>query len=165
MPHSFTFTVFFGKGMSNMSTNKHLLRLTIEENKQKAAAEMEKQRLLEEEARKNDKTPTVRVENWKVLEALPIYLVSDHGGVINRETRKQLEYYAVARDGAIRVTLHKDKVRYTAAVHRLVASVFLPEYDPQRAIIHRDGDKENNCVTNLMVGKMLPLAIQNKMLV
>ena len=57
---------------------------------------------------------------------------------------------ALMRDnGYLGVTLYKNGVRCTRAVHRLVAEAFIPNTDGLPQVNHRDEDKTNNRIDNL----------------
>lgn len=44
---------------------------------------------------------------------------------------------------------YKDRKQYYPSVHRLVAEAFIPKVKGKEQINHIDGNKRNNCVTNL----------------
>lgn len=47
------------------------------------------------------------------------------------------------------VKLYKDNKKYTKKIHRLVAETFIPNPENKPQVNHIDGNKSNNCVTNL----------------
>lgn len=61
------------------------------------------------------------------------------------------EYYSPqkCKKGYLRVTLSIRGKPYAARIHRLVASAFLPNPENLPQVNHKDGNKENNTVTNL----------------
>lgn len=89
------------------------------------------------------------------------YLVSISGEVLT------LPYHAPKKKGGTRffpskrlkagksgggyytVSLYKDGKAKTFPIHRLVAESFLLPIEGKNCVNHRDGDKENNNVTNL----------------
>lgn len=129
-----------------------LLRLTIEENAKKAEEELKKR--MEERAAKPK--PPISIETWKIIPNFPEYMVSDAGRVIHRATRDPLVIMPPARRGGYRVTLFNEGKRYTASLHRLVAAVYHPEYRSECVISHKDGDRSNNHISNLVIGRVMP---------
>lgn len=53
------------------------------------------------------------------------------------------------KNGYAYVTLRKDGKSFAFSVHRLVADAFLDNHDNKKVVNHIDGNKLNNCVTNL----------------
>ena len=53
------------------------------------------------------------------------------------------------KDGYLGVTLYRNGKRYTLAVHRLVASAFVPNPQCLPQVNHKDERKINNCADNL----------------
>lgn len=51
--------------------------------------------------------------------------------------------------GYLLVDMRKGNKRYIKCVHRLVAETFIPNPDNKPQVNHIDGNKNNNCVTNL----------------
>lgn len=87
-------------------------------------------------------------EEYRDIDGFPNYQVSNYGNVRNTKSNK-LKKPGYAKDNYLKVDLYKDSKRTTKKVHRLVADAFLPQ-DPQRPDInHKDGNRENNEVTNL----------------
>ena len=102
-------------------------------------------------------------ETWKPIKENPIYLVSNYGrvrtidhpvwckvnnsysirkGIICKITTNNSKHYC-------RVGVQINNKRYELAVHRLVAESFIPNPNNYEQINHIDGNKENNCVSNL----------------
>lgn len=86
------------------------------------------------------------MEVWNEIYNHPDYIVSSLGRVRSYKRGKELElrpginsrgYLCVALDGK------------SVCVHRLVAETFIENPDGYIEINHIDGDKTNNCVTNL----------------
>ncbi len=55
----------------------------------------------------------------------------------------------IIHTGYLRVTLYKDGKTKSHYVHVLVAQAFIPNPEGKRQVNHIDGDKNNNCVSNL----------------
>lgn len=51
--------------------------------------------------------------------------------------------------GYLRVIICKNGTRKTTTVHRIVALAHLPNPENKRTVNHKDGDKLNNCISNL----------------
>lgn len=87
----------------------------------------------------------------KEIKGYERYLVSDEGKIYN------LNGYEIrqrkANNGYLRVNLRKGNIEYekpkTLSVHRLVAEHFLPRVEGKPHVNHKDGNKENNKLSNL----------------
>lgn len=75
-----------------------------------------------------------------------LYEVSNHGRISN--FRKILKTYKI-NSGYVAIKLQKNGERKSVLLHRLVAELFIPNPDGKPEVNHKDGNKENNCVTNL----------------
>lgn len=64
-------------------------------------------------------------------------------------TRKGKELSPGLKNGYLRVTLSKDGINKDIYIHRLVATVFLPNPNNLPVINHKDENKLNNCIENL----------------
>lgn len=53
------------------------------------------------------------------------------------------------KNGYIHIILHKDNKTKIFRVHRLVAETFIPNLENKPQVNHIDGNKENNCLSNL----------------
>lgn len=105
-------------------------------------------------------------EIWKEIEkeGFEIYEVSSWGRVRTRNriyqysdgTERSYKRYVrklfICSRGFVSVTLHDSvsKRARTFRVHRLVAEHFLPRYESSRQVLHVDGNKRNNNVSNLL---------------
>lgn len=97
------------------------------------------------------------VEQWRAIEGYEgCYEVSDHGRVrsLDRRIRGRLWKGRVLalpddKNGYKRVELHKDGLRSTQRVHRLVAQAFIPNPNNWPQINHKDVVKANNHISNL----------------
>lgn len=85
---------------------------------------------------------------WRQIEEVPNYSVSNTGLVKHTKLERLLTGYN--RNGYLQVTLQKERVHFARLVHRLVASAFIPNDDPLRIYVdHLDTDPRNNHVSNL----------------
>ena len=89
-------------------------------------------------------------EHWKQLVEYPDYVVSDRGRIRSLQTGVILKTFQ-RNTGYLTVSLRNDEQSKTCYVHRLVATMFIPndntlEHDQ---VNHIDGNKKNNSVSNL----------------
>ena len=85
---------------------------------------------------------------WKdVKEYEGLYMIDENGNIKNKDGyQKKIN---VAKNGYCIVDLYKNNIRHTYTVHRLVAQAFLDNPYNLDVVNHKDGDKTNNCVSNL----------------
>lgn len=83
---------------------------------------------------------------WKTIAYESNYEVSDQGMVRNKET-KHVKSLRKSSKGYQRVTLYPSGKTYS--VHKLVAQAFIENESDGTVINHKDGNKENNDVSNL----------------
>jgi hypothetical protein len=88
------------------------------------------------------------MEQWKKIEGYDNYLVSDRGFIRNSKTKTFLEG-CKRKQGNIAIALWKDGKQKNFLLHRLVAQAFIPNHEKKEIVKHRDGDNENNDVSNL----------------
>ena len=87
------------------------------------------------------------VEKWKTIATHPEYEISNRGQV-----RKGERFIAVSQNahGYNKCNLGGNDVpARTQIVHRLVAKAFIPNPHNHPVVHHKDGNKTNNCVSNL----------------
>ena len=89
------------------------------------------------------------MEEWKDIPRYEeVYQVSNLGNVRNKTTGNVLKSYDNGRGYLfVRLSINGKKDNYY--VHRLVAELFLPCDGGKNAVNHIDGNKKNNCATNL----------------
>ena len=85
-------------------------------------------------------------EEWREVLGFPKYLVSNEGRV--HGPRKMLTPWLNGY-GYRQVTLHRDGQRKYAVLSRIVLSAFVGDAPTSMHAEHLDGDKENNCLSNL----------------
>lgn len=76
------------------------------------------------------------------------YQVSNLGRIRSLITNRVLKASPIP-SGYLTVSLHRDGVQKTHAVHRLVATVFCDRAPEKVAVNHIDGVKQNNAAVNL----------------
>ena len=90
------------------------------------------------------------MEEWKTLERIPKYEVSNYGKIRSTKNEKvKLLKVCVNNWGYELVCLSDGKKRYTSYIHRLVAEVFIPTTNKALVVNHKDKNKKNNIVNNL----------------
>lgn len=91
------------------------------------------------------------------IRGFPNYYITDTGDVYsrayhpiqNRNNRIKRLSQNKKRNGYMSVVLCRGKERHTVSVHRLVAQAFIPNPNNYPVVNHKDGNKTNNCVSNL----------------
>jgi len=92
------------------------------------------------------------MEKWRDIPGYEkLYSVSNHGNVWSHCSSKRMTpQKRKKKDGFLQLNLVKKGVPRTFLVHRLVALAFFPEvFSAKDGIVHKDGDVENNRLTNL----------------
>jgi hypothetical protein len=90
------------------------------------------------------------MEEWKTLERIPKYEVSNYGKIRSTKNGKiKLLKVCVNNWGYELVCLSDGKKRYTSYIHRLVAEVFIPTTNKALVVNHKDKNRKNNTVNNL----------------
>lgn len=96
-------------------------------------------------------------EIWKNINDFPGYQVSNMGRVrswLNYGGRIVDNYHVLApivnkRTGYWKVNLNRDGNSYSCYIHTLVADAFCGGRQPGLEVNHNDGNKANNCYSNL----------------
>lgn len=88
------------------------------------------------------------MEQWKIVKGFENYLVSSLGNVktINGKLKKVV--YDSKNDYGY-VELWKNNKGKKFRIHRLVAETFIPNTLGKEQVNHIDGNKKNNCISNL----------------
>lgn len=97
------------------------------------------------------------MEDWKIIEEYPNYMVSSEGKVKSierndgrgRHKKGKILSPRYNTRGYITVVLYKNGVPQTFRVNRLVAQVFIPNPDNKPYVDHINGDRADNRVCNL----------------
>ena len=84
----------------------------------------------------------------KVINGYCNYTISIDGTVINTKTNIIKKAW-LGKNGYYHVDLYDSNKSTKIAVHRLLAIHFIPNPDNKRTVNHIDGNKQNNCLTNL----------------
>ena len=81
------------------------------------------------------------------------YSASDEGFIVNDKTGRVLKpdncRAARFKNPYLRVTLSRDNIQKRFALHRIIASTFIPNTDNKEEVNHLDGDRWNNSKVNL----------------
>lgn len=88
-------------------------------------------------------------EKWNPCRDITNYDISDEGRVRNSKTGRIMKT-SVDKHGYEIVCLHEDGKQYTKKVHRLVAEAFTDEDIRELDVAHRDGNRLNNRLDNLV---------------
>lgn len=87
------------------------------------------------------------VEEWKQIGDTD-YLVSNLGRVYSNKSNKILRTQT-HRNGYVTVWISTKDGNKTPTLHRLVAEAFVPNPSNKPQVNHIDGNKQNNCASNL----------------
>lgn len=103
------------------------------------------------------------MERWKNIDGYPGYLISDYGRVKSIKKvviqsnghsmtfPERILKPGVSHGGYLYVTLCRNGDHKAFKIHRLVVNAFIGHFSPPRNIIHhKDHDRRNNKVENLM---------------
>lgn len=89
-------------------------------------------------------------QEWKGIEWLDKYKVSSSGDIMSfHNSKERLKAVIPIRSGYYTVNLSYLGSCKTFYIHRLVAQAFIPNPENKETVNHIDGDKSNNCVSNL----------------
>ena len=91
---------------------------------------------------------SVYEEDWEVIKGFDTFEVSNIGRVRRKEDNF-LRKPVLADNGYAKVTLFKEKKKYTRNIGRLVAIALIPNRQSLPCVNHIDGNKTNNHFRNL----------------
>ena len=89
-------------------------------------------------------------ERWAPCKDIERYEASSEGNIRNTKSGRIMKK-SVDKHGYETVCLHKYGKQYTRKVHRLVAEAFAKEDISDRDVTHRDRNRHNNRLDNLVV--------------
>ena len=81
----------------------------------------------------------------KQIPGFPNYTICKDGIVIGKAEKKQ----TLGKNGYRYVTLYSNNQSKKLYIHRLLAELYIPNPECKRTVNHIDGNKQNNCLTNL----------------
>ena len=85
---------------------------------------------------------------YKIIKGFENYGIYENGDIINVKTNRILKK---SKDnlGYYKVILYNDDNKKTFRIHRLLGEYYLDKIEGKNIIDHKDGDKENNDLSNL----------------
>ena len=81
----------------------------------------------------------------KQIPGFPNYTICKDGVVMGKAEKKQ----TLGKNGYRYVTLYSNNQSKKLYIHRLLAELYIPNPECKRTVNHIDGNKQNNCLTNL----------------
>lgn len=88
-------------------------------------------------------------EKFAELKAFPNYRISDSGRVINKTNGHEIRPYK-SGEGFLQVRLSNAKETRTFTLHRLVAYLFMKDYEPDKRLKFKNEDRKDCNVRNLV---------------
>jgi len=85
---------------------------------------------------------------WHNIPGFEDYEITRCGKIRKKSSRREFKF-TPDKDSYFKTALRKNGVRHYLRVHRLVAMTFLPNEDNLPLVNHKDGNKQNNHVSNL----------------
>jgi len=89
-------------------------------------------------------------EIWKPIKDYPLYEVSDFGRVRKISSMRILKHSL--SEGYPSLELRKDSKGTYKRIHRLIAKEFIANPENLPLVLHRDGNRQNNLLSNLYWG-------------
>lgn len=89
------------------------------------------------------------MEIFKVIEEFPNYSISNLGNIKNSKGQLMVIGKRKSNSGYLQIRFYNEGKYYYRYIHKLLALAFIPNPNNYRTINHIDGNKENNCISNL----------------
>lgn len=86
---------------------------------------------------------------WKKLERNNNYSINENGEVRNDVTGAIKKPYLNKSNWYLTVDLYSNNKSVKVTIHRLLAETFLPNPDNKPCVDHKDGNRQNNSLSNL----------------
>jgi len=86
---------------------------------------------------------------WKKVSRNTNYSINKAGQIRNDKTGNIKKVYVNKQNGYLTVDLYSNNKPQKVTVHRLIAEAFIPNPDNKPCIDHKDGDRQNNKLSNL----------------
>lgn len=86
---------------------------------------------------------------WKIIKQNPNYSISEKGEVRNNRDGTTKKQYSNAKTGYLTVDLWKNNTRKKVTIHHLLAEAFIPNPENKPTVDHKDGNRQNNDLSNL----------------
>ena len=90
-------------------------------------------------------------DEWYPIPDFDDYEVNGYGEVRNKKFDRIIRQHAQP-NGFIKVNLYTKGMKYGLTTHRVVASIFLKDYQEGIQVEHKDLDRTNNVYDNLAMG-------------
>lgn len=86
---------------------------------------------------------------WMKIKRNPNYSINENGEVRNDTTGRIKKGCINCRNGYIIIDLWKGNKSHKVPLHRLLAEAFIPNPENKPCIDHKDGNRQNNVLSNL----------------
>lgn len=86
---------------------------------------------------------------WVKISRNSNYSINELGQIRNDLTGRTKTAYTNPSNGYLTVDLYKDNKSTKVTVHRLLAEAFIPNPENKPCIDHKDGNRQNNALSNL----------------
>lgn len=108
-------------------------------------------RVLREKPREDKRKLEEETSSWKILDEFPQYRISRDGNIYSPKMKTLMRQQQSTGGYKFLGLVDKNKKHRTIYIHRLVATAYLPNANPQitNIINHLDGNPGNNTVKNL----------------